>query len=72
MNVLIIEDELLATKNLLSVLEEIGDITVIGCIESIKEAVEWFRSNTLPELVFMDIHLADGLAFEIFEAVTRR
>jgi DNA-binding LytR/AlgR family response regulator len=69
MNVLIIEDELLATKNLLSVLEEIGGISVIGCLESIKESVEWFRSNPLPEMVFMDIHLADGLAFEIFDAV---
>jgi DNA-binding LytR/AlgR family response regulator len=66
MNALVIEDEILASKHLLQVLEEVGDISVIAVIESITETIEWFRINPQPDIVFMDIHLADGSAFEIF------
>lgn len=31
--------------------------------------MEWFASHSMPELVFMDIHLADGSAFGIFEQI---
>ena len=34
------------------------------------DAVEWFNANPAPELVFMDIHLADGNAFKIFNRIT--
>jgi DNA-binding LytR/AlgR family response regulator len=66
MKALVIEDEILASKHLLQVLEEVGDISVIAVIESITETIEWFRINPQPDIVFMDIHLADGSAFEIF------
>jgi two-component system LytT family response regulator len=66
MKALVIEDEILASKHLLQVLEEVGDILVIAVIESITETIEWFRKNPQPDIVFMDIHLADGSAFEIF------
>lgn len=69
MNALIIEDEILAAKHLKQVLNEVGDITVIGTLESISDCVEWFASNPCPDIAFMDIHLADGLAFEIFNQV---
>ena len=69
MKALIVEDENLASKHLKNVLDEVG-ITVITTLESISEAVEWFRNNTCPDIVFMDIHLADGNAFEIFNHVT--
>lgn len=69
MNALIIEDEILASKHLLQVLDEIGDITVIKVIESIKETISWFEKNKQPDIVFMDIHLSDGSAFEIFKHV---
>jgi len=36
-------------------------------IDSVSGAVEWFQQNPVPDLVFMDIQLADGLSFEIFE-----
>ena len=32
--------------------------------------MEWFQSNEAPHLVFMDIQLADGLSFDIFDQVT--
>jgi DNA-binding LytR/AlgR family response regulator len=67
MKALVIEDEILASKHLLQVLEEVGDISVIAVLESITETIEWFRKNRQPDIVFMDIHLADGSAFEIFK-----
>jgi DNA-binding LytR/AlgR family response regulator len=69
MKALIVEDEILAAKHLEHVLDEVGDIMVIAVLESIADTIEWFKSNTQPELVFMDIHLADGSAFEIFKHV---
>ena len=58
MKTLIIEDEKAAVRNVKAVLELVApDI----------EAIDWFRAHPMPELVFMDIHLADGSAFEIFE-----
>lgn len=66
MKALIIEDEILASKHLLQVLDEVGGISVITVLESITETIEWFRKNHQPDIVFMDIHLADGSAFEIF------
>ncbi|NJO88465.1 MAG: response regulator, partial [Chloroflexia bacterium] len=42
-------------------------IEVVERIGSIKKSVEWFRNNNPVDLVFMDIQLADGLSFEIFE-----
>ena len=45
------------------------EISIFGVVDSVRGAVEWFRENTAPDLVFMDIQLADGLSFEIFEQV---
>jgi two-component system LytT family response regulator len=67
MKVLIIEDEFLAASHLHRVLRDVPDIQVIAIIESIAETIEWFKINQQPDLVFMDIHLADGSAFEIFK-----
>jgi two-component system LytT family response regulator len=69
MNALIIEDEELAARNLTNILKEIGNINTIAILESIADTVEWFEVNDLPDLVFMDIHLADGSAFEIFKMI---
>jgi DNA-binding LytR/AlgR family response regulator len=69
MRALIIEDEILAARHLQHVLDETGGFEVITVLESIVESIEWFRTNDAPELIFMDIHLADGSAFEIFRHV---
>ena len=54
------------------------DMQVVGVLQTIEESVEWFRSvescsppseGVSPDVVFMDIHLADGLAFRIFDQV---
>jgi len=70
MKTLIIEDEKAAVRNLNALLSEVApEIEVVAVLDSIAETLEWFSLHTPPELVFMDIHLADGSAFEIFEHI---
>jgi len=70
MKVLIIEDEHFAVKRLTSLLQkELPDAEIIDAFDTVSDSVEWFKSNPEPELVFMDIQLADGLSFQIFESV---
>ena len=71
MNAVIIEDETAAVSSLKAILAQntIIPIEVIAELESIEESVTYFRSFPHPDVIFMDIHLADGLAFKIFEQV---
>ena len=69
MNVLIIEDEKIAADNLEKMLRQIDkNINVQYKIDSIEESVSWLSNNTV-DLIFLDIHLADGLCFKIFEQI---
>ena len=71
MNVVIIEDEPLISENLKSILTEIDDsISVLKTISSVKESVAWLKENQSKcDFLMVDIHLADGYAFEIFKEV---
>ena len=70
MNVVIIEDEHLTAERIATLLRQIDpEIKVLSIIDSVRRAVEWFKSNPKPDLVFMDIQLADGLSFDIFDTV---
>lgn len=70
MKALIIEDEVLAAQSLQKLVSEVAPETeIIGILQSIEESVAWFGENPMPDLVFMDIHLADGSSFAIFEQV---
>jgi len=70
MKALIIEDEVMAAKALKKLLVEVSpDMEVVAIIQTIEEALEWFANNEMPDLLFMDIHLADGSAFAILEKV---
>ncbi|MGI6717917.1 MAG: LytR/AlgR family response regulator transcription factor [Bacteroidales bacterium] len=70
MKAVIVEDEFVAARRLEQLIEASGrDIEVVAVLQSVKESVEWFPNNPYPDLVFMDIHLADGDAFVIFEQV---
>ena len=67
---LIIEDETAAAVNLRAVLRETApDVEVTGVLESVAESVEYLRNHPQPDLLFMDIHLADGDSFRIFDEV---
>lgn len=70
MKTVIIEDEYTAAKHLKHVLDEVGGFSILVVLESIRSAIEWFKHNRIPDIVFMDIHLADGSAFEIFEHIS--
>jgi two-component system LytT family response regulator len=68
MNVVIIEDEKPAVEKLQNALLKCDStIKIVAVLKSIHEAVSWFESNPMPDLAFMDIELADGLSFKIFE-----
>lgn len=73
MKTIIIEDEKAAIRNLTSLLTEVcPQIEMVTELDSIAGTIEWFASHPMPELIFMDIHLADGSAFEIFQHVEIR
>ena len=68
--VVIVEDETAAVVNLRSMLATVvGDVEVVAVLESVDEAVEFFRGDVAADVVFMDIHLADGDSFRIFRSV---
>jgi two-component system response regulator LytT len=67
MKILIVEDEELAVKKLLKTLAVTGvPAEIVGTTDSIKSSVEWLEQNPVPDLILMDIELADGQSFEIF------
>jgi DNA-binding LytR/AlgR family response regulator len=68
MKVLIIEDETAAAVNLQAILRRVApDAEVLTVLESIAESIEWMTTHPQPDLILMDIHLADGESFRIFE-----
>lgn len=68
MRAIIIEDEKLPAEALEKLLSRIApDIRVEAVLQTIEESVEWFAGHSMPDLAFMDIHLADGSSFAIFE-----
>ncbi len=70
MKALIIEDETAAALNLKAILKQVAPgMEIVETLESVEESVEWLRANPQPDLLFMDIHLADGDSFRIFSAV---
>jgi two-component system response regulator LytT len=69
MRAIIVEDETLAAQNLKGILNEIGTLDIIATLESVNETIDWFALNKSPDILFLDIHLADGSAFEIFDRV---
>lgn len=70
MNILIIEDEIPAARRLSQLIKECKpNANILEQIDSVEGAIEWCTNNPQPDLAFMDIQLADGLSFEIFEAV---
>ncbi len=68
MNCLIVEDEKVAAERLSGLIKKYDPtIDILGIVQSVKNAVQWLNSHQAPDLIFMDIQLADGLSFEIFE-----
>ncbi len=70
MKVLIIEDEEVAYNSLTKMIYNIdNNIKIQEWLRSIKKAIDWFKTNEMPDLIFLDVNLTDGIAFEIFETL---
>lgn len=70
MRVVIIEDETAAAQNLTAILRKVcPDVEIVEALDTVVDSVEFFRSKPELDLVFMDIHLADGSSFRIFDSV---
>ena len=68
MNVVVIEDERLTAKRLVSLIKKYdASIKVVVEIPSVTEAISWFETHPVSsvDLMFMDIHLEDGDSFQI-------
>jgi DNA-binding LytR/AlgR family response regulator len=67
---LVVEDEPLAARRLTTLLQKhAAPLTVLGPAESVAQAVALLQAGPAPDVLFLDIHLADGLSFELFEQV---
>ena len=70
MRIVIVEDEWEACEHLTSLLNEIDpSIHIVKKIDTVHQAITFFKQNQDFDLIFMDIHLADGISFEIFKEV---
>ena len=71
LKILIIEDEDLAARRLIRLIKELEDeVEVLEVLDSVKSSVAWLQENSHKvDLIFQDIHLADGNSFSIFEEV---
>jgi len=70
MRILLIEDELPAARQLARLLREARpDGAILDTLDSVESAVSWLRTFPPPDLIFMDIQIADGLSFDIFQQV---
>lgn len=70
MKAIIIEDEKPAAEKLLRAIQKSDPaIEVQAVLNSVRSSVEWLQQNPMPDLLFMDIELGDGLSFKIFEKV---
>ena len=70
MKYLIIEDEMHNAQLLKNYIQQIKtEAILLEIIPSVSDAVQWFKANPMPDMVFMDIRLEDGLSLEIFNTI---
>ena len=70
MRIVIVEDEQPAARRLKKMLEELDpEIQILATLDSVESTVRWLQTEEMPDLMFMDIMLADGLSFDIFQQV---
>lgn len=70
MNIVIIEDETPAFKRLAKLVEEtMPGAEIAAHLDSVADARAWFETHPMPGLIFMDVHLADGSAFDLLKLV---
>lgn len=74
MNAIILEDEALASRRLKRMLDELfsGEVQVIETYESVRALAGYLEENEHPDLLFLDIMVADGNSFDLFDLVKVR
>ncbi len=71
MKVLLIEDEEAALRRLRKMIVEVApDAEIIGATDGVETTVQWLGQHPAPDLIFMDIHLSDGSAFDLLTQCT--
>lgn len=71
MKAVIVEDEEFASKRLAQLVGELApDIEIAASLNSVESGSRWFKSNDLPDLIFLDIQLNDGYGFDILDDIT--
>ena len=67
---ILLEDEQIAAKRLKRMINEVAkDIEVLAIYESIEDTVNYLLNNNHPDIIFVDIHVADGNSFELFNII---
>lgn len=67
---IIIEDEKPAAANLAKKISQADSSVIVeATLSTVEESIQWLSSHSLPELIFLDIHLSDGLSFNIFKEI---
>src|SRR6476620_10165579 len=67
MKILIVEDEELAVKKLTKTINTVDESAeIVGIADSIRSTIDWLENQPTPDLILMDIELADGQSFEVF------
>lgn len=70
MNTIIVEDEKKGVAELKKLLSTCSpEMEVLATLESVSDSISWLNTHKHPDLIFMDIQLADGLSFKIFNEV---
>ncbi len=70
MKAIIIEDEKLSAEHLMTLLKKTDvQVEIIATYDSVKKTIEQFKKGVKADLLFVDVHLADGLSFEIFSNI---
>lgn len=71
MRILILEDEEQALTRLQKIIKSVvPEAVLVGATASVEETITWLHNNPMPELILMDIQLADGNSFQIFNKIT--
>lgn len=66
--ILIIEDEAVAYRNLKRMLDANGEtINIVAWLQSVEASIAWLDNNAFPDLIFLDVQMGDGLSFSIFK-----
>ena len=70
MRIIVIEDERPAAEKLQAAIKSCNsNVQLLAVLGSVQASVEWLQQNPLPDLIFMDIQLTDGVSFKIFDIV---